>query len=383
MKNINNILSVILLLFAGFFVAACDDEETVVVPDNWITVSTDPMTIGYEGGSLTCDYTLAKGLDASVVYIINHESWCLGYIKDSKIMIDVDLSENINGRTAKMSLIYDESHQVELVVEQGKAPTVLVESIDKSAMPESININETLDLNTVVRVLPTNASYQNLAFTLAEGSEAFVELSESGVVKGVAAGEAKINVAAVDESGVTDVITLNIIGNIRLNRDSWTVSTSITYKNGNNYVTDGTTGNPEHLFDNKTTTYLSLVKPGKSYGSDYTAAGINEPLYFVVDMGAEQTFNYFTWMHRSTNGYNYLRAWGISMYGSNDGKNFIEIKSDVDIPYENNTVEIVIAIPESTYRYVKVQFVKWSDLVTGSTSGGTLQVAEFGLGREL
>ncbi len=39
-------------------------------------------------------------------------------------MIDVDLSENINGRTAKMSLIYDESHQVELVVEQGKAPTV-------------------------------------------------------------------------------------------------------------------------------------------------------------------------------------------------------------------------------------------------------------------
>ena len=166
MKNINNILSVILLLFAGFFVAACDDEETVVVPDNWITVSTDPMTIGYEGGSLTCDYTLAKGLDASVVYIINHESWCLGYIKDSKIMIDVDLSENINGRTAKMSLIYDESHQVELVVEQGKAPTVLVESIDKSAMPESININETLDLNTVVKVLPTNASYQNLALLL-------------------------------------------------------------------------------------------------------------------------------------------------------------------------------------------------------------------------
>ena len=125
------------------------------------------------------------------------------------------------------------------------------------------------------------------------------------------------------------------------------------------------------------------MKPGKSYGSDYTAAGINEPLYFVVDMGAEQTFNYFTWMHRSTNGANYLRAWGISMYGSNDGKNFIEIKSDIDIPYENNTDEIVIAIPESTYRYVKVQFVKWSDLVTGSTSGGTLQVAEFGLGREL
>ena len=75
-------------------------------------------------------------------------------------------------------------------------------------------------------------------------------------------------------------------------------------------------------------------------------------------MGAEQTFNYFTWMHRSTNGYNYLRAWGISMYGSNDGKNFIEIKSDIDIPYENNTDESV-------------------------TGGSTMQVAEFGLGLKL
>lgn len=383
MKNITNILAVILLLFTGFSVAACgDDEKAVVVPDNWVTVSADPMNISYEGGSLTRDYVLAEGLDPSVVYIINHESWCSGFIKDGKIMIDVNLSENINGRTAKMSLVYDENHQVELVVEQGKAPAVLVESIDKSAMPESININEMLDLNTVVKVLPANASYQNLIFTLAEGSEALVELSESGVVTGIAAGEAKINVAAVDESEVTDVITLNIIGNIRLNRDSWTVSTSIIYKNGNNYVTDGSTGNPEHLFDNKTTTYLSLVKPGKTYGSDYTAGGKNEPLYFVVDMGVKQDFNYFTWMHRSSNSYNYLRVWGISMYGSNDGQNFTEIKLNIDIPYDNNTDEIAIDIPESNYRYVKVQLVNWSDL-NGTTSGSTLQIAEFGLGRKL
>ncbi len=99
--------------------------------------------------------------------------------------------------------------------------------------------------------------------------------------------------------------------------------------------------------------------------------------------GAEQTFNYFTWMHRSTNGYNYLRAWGISMYGSNDGQNFTEIKSDIDIPYESNADEIVIDIPESTYRYVKVQYTNWSDLVTVSTGGSTLQVAEFGLGLKL
>ncbi len=182
------------------------------------------MTIGYEGGSLSCDYVLANGLDASVVYVINHENWCSGYVKDGKILINVDLSENINGRTAKMSLIYDESHKVELVVEQGKAPIVLVQGIDKSAIPESINIEETLDLNTVVKVLPANASFQNMTFTLAEGSDAFVELSDAGVVKGINTGTAKINVATTDESGVTDVITLNVSGNIRLNRDSWTAS---------------------------------------------------------------------------------------------------------------------------------------------------------------
>ena len=372
MKNINNILSVILLLFAGFFVAACDDEETVVVPDNWITVSTDPMTIGYEGGSLTCDYTLAKGLDASVVYIINHESWCLGYIKDSKIMIDVDLSENINGRTAKMSLIYDESHQVELVVEQGKAPTVLVESIDKSAMPESININETLDLNTVVKVLPTNASYQNLAFTLAEGSEAFVELSESGVVKGVAAGEAKINVAAVDESGVTDVITLNIIGDIRLDRTSWTVTTFANFSNGQNYLTDGNTGKPEDILDGKQSTYLSMIKPGKSMGA---YVGTTDP-NFTVDMQQPQTFNYFYWQHRKQNN-GYLQVLSVDIYGSNDNETFTKINDEVINIIEDLYDTQYFDIPESTYRYVKVQYRSYS------SGGSSAQVAEFGLGLKL
>ena len=47
---------------------------------------------------------LGNGVDESVVYVINHENWCSGYVKDGKILINVDLSENINGRTAKMSV---------------------------------------------------------------------------------------------------------------------------------------------------------------------------------------------------------------------------------------------------------------------------------------
>lgn len=372
-KNITNILAItLLLLFTGFFVVSCGDDEAVVVPDNWVTVSTTPMTIGYEGGSLTCDYTLAAGLDATVPYIINHENWCSGYIKDGKISIDVTLSEDINGRTAKMSLIYDENHQVELTVEQGKAPVVLVESIDKSAMPESININETLDLNTVVKVLPDKASYKKLTFTIAEGSEGLIELTEAGVVKGVAAGFAQINAAATDESGVTEVITLEIIGDIVLDRTNWTVSTFAKYSNGQNYVTDNNTGKPEHILDGNPGTYLSMVKPGKTYG---IYVGTTDP-NFTVDMKETQTFNYFYWLHREQNP-SYLQVLSVDIYGSNDNVNFEKINNETITFMENFYKNQYFDIPESTYRYVKVQYRSYS------SGGSSAQVAEFGLGRKL
>ena len=363
----------LLLLCTGIIVTSCDDDEkTVVVPDNWVTVSTESMSIGYEGGSLTCDYRLADGLDPSAVYVINHENWCSGYIENGKIMVEVTLSENINGRTAKISLVYDKNHQVELVVEQGKAPAVLVESIDKSDMPESININETLDLNTVINVLPANASYQNLTFTLAEGSEAFAELSEAGILTGIAAGEVVINVAAVDDSGVTDVVTLTIIGDIRLARDSWTVSTFAKYADGKNYVPDGNTGKPEDILDGKQNTYLSMIKPGKSMNG---YVGTTDP-NFTVDMKEAQTFNYFYWQHRKQNN-GFLQILSVDIYGSNNNTDFIKINDDVISIVENLYDIQYFDIPESTYRYVKVQYRSYS------AGGSSAQVAEFGLGRKL
>ena len=374
MKKITNIwIMTLLLLCTGIIVTSCDDDEkTVVVPDNWVTVSTESMSIGYEGGSLTCDYRLADGLDPSAVYVINHENWCSGYIENGKIMVEVTLSENINGRTAKISLVYDKNHQVELVVEQGKAPAVLVESIDKSDMPESININETLDLNTVINVLPANASYQNLTFTLAEGSEAFAELSEAGILTGIAAGEVVINVAAVDDSGVTDVVTLTIIGDIRLARDSWTVSTFAKYADGKNYVPDGNTGKPEDILDGKQNTYLSMIKPGKSMNG---YVGTTDP-NFTVDMKEAQTFNYFYWQHRKQNN-GFLQVLSVDIYGSNNNTDFIKINDDVISIVENLYDIQYFDIPESTYRYVKVQYRSYS------AGGSSAQVAEFGLGRKL
>ena len=99
-------------------------------------------------------------------------------------------------------------------------------------------------------------------------------------------------------------------------------------------------------------------------------------------MGVEQSFNYFTWVHRASNSYDYLRVWGVSIDGSNNGKDFTEIQSNIDIPHANNTDEIKIEIPESTYRYIKVKLVKWSDIAGGSKSGSSMQIGEFNVGKK-
>ena len=141
---------------------------------------------------------------------------------------------------------------------------------------------------------------------------------------------------------------------------------------------DKETGKPEDIFDDKFDTYLSLAKPGKSYDG-YVADAIDVPLYFLVDMGMPQSFNYFTWGHRSSNTNSYLRVWGVTLFGSNDGVSFDEIATNVKIDYTKNDELMEFAIPKSIYRYIKVQYVDWSDL-NGNALGSTIQVAEFNVG---
>lgn len=72
-KNITNVTTtMLLLLFMCFSIIGCDDDnKDIVVPDNWVTVPSEPLSISYKGGDLSCDYTLAPGLNPSVVYVIS------------------------------------------------------------------------------------------------------------------------------------------------------------------------------------------------------------------------------------------------------------------------------------------------------------------------
>lgn len=266
----------------------------------------------------------------------------------------------------------------------GKIPVseIKLNAVDK-LQGKTIGINQNFNLSSAIKVLPSNASNPILKYKVTEGSNTVSIDENTGLFTTLAPGNVKIKVETTDGSGIFSELSFSVDNTIKFFEPAlWIPDTSIRYsKNGQNYVTDGNTGMPEHLFDGSTTTFLSLVKPGKTYDG-YKADPISTPLYFTIDMGAPNKFNCIKWAHRSINNYPYLRAWGIAMYGSNDGVSYTEIKSNIDIPYSSNAAPLEIDIPESEYRYIKVQYTKWSDIAGGEKSGSSIQVAEFNLGKK-
>lgn len=367
----------VLSLSVGFSVVACGEDYIMVdstnmnpvesaVPDHWVTLTDhSPMSIGYEGGKLEVDYTLAAGLNPSVVYVVSSDSWCKGYIQDNKLVIDVALSDDIQGRSSKLFLSYNQSHQVELILTQGKAPIVPVSDFDLSKIPSSINMDELIDLNTVITVLPSNASFKELRFELVNGEE-FMEISENGIAKGINAGKATIKVKATNNEGVAGTgiekeFTLTVKGDLLYDRSAWIAT--IPYA----YTADKETGMPEHLFDKKTTTFLSLAKPGKGNN----AAG-NTPS-FTIDLQEELVFNYFYLAHRSNQTAVGLRLHEVQLWGSHDNTHFEKIGDNIKL--DTSSDAIYSLAEEVTYRYLKVEYTGWA------TSSNTIQVSEFALGR--
>lgn len=275
----------------------------------------------------------------------------------------------------------DVAKELRLVVKGGTP----IEQIKLNEEADKINgqnllVGQEFDLTTCLTILPENAADKRMKYEVVSGTDC-VSISEEGILTTTAGGEVTVQISPLDEELNTGVVPCMLTFTVKSwnERENWTVSTSITYtKGGLNYVPDKETGKPEDIFDDKFDTYLSLAKPGKSYDG-YVADAIDVPLYFLVDMGMPQSFNYFTWGHRSSNTNSYLRVWGVTLFGSNDGVSFDEIATNVKIDYTKNDELMEFAIPKSIYRYIKVQYVDWSDL-NGNALGSTIQVAEFNVG---
>lgn len=286
------------------------------------------------------------------------------------------------------------------------------------------------DLAANVTLAP--ADTWNKALSYASNDEAIVTVDAVGIVTPVSVGSTTVTIRTTDGSNLSVNWNVSVLDVTRtpvdIDRTSWTVTTQT--HNGYGYAWDGNTkespvtGLPEHMFDGQSGSYLSLVKPGGNAAGQQPPADSEAPS-FIVDMKTAQEFEYIKWAHRSgaytnpdngkavsTNNYNYLRVYGIYLYGSNDGTNFTAITpaepagNDANIVWIPQKVSYVggvtsvedkpyiIPITPSTYRYVKVILTVQSRTYDVDkyqhpdypgkgepSSGNTMQIAEFGLGK--
>lgn len=146
--------------------------------------------------------------------------------------------------------------------------------------------------------------------------------------------------------------------------DGWTATTS--YET----LVDGSNGAPSKMFDGQPNTFMSIRKPGKN---DVPA---DAECSFVVDMKKENTFDFFDWYHRGGDTQLGLRAWGITVSGSNDGEHFTSIAGNIVVPgsADKTVASGRISLPESTYRYIKVEFVNWDPQNNSAIQVGELKV---------
>lgn len=236
---------------------------------------------------------------------------------------------------------------------------------------KDMEIGGTYDLNSMITVLPDDVANKSVTYTLKAGDD--VVSLNNGVITVLAPGQATIEVMANDGSGVSTELTIMATW---YNRTNWTVDTSILYPGGINYLPDGSTGKPEDILDGSGTTFLSLVKPGKEYGGCITPA--DHLLYFVVDMKEIKRFNNIEWTNRMGNsGVSGVHLRYVRLLGSNDNNDYKVIEEKLVLDYKNISTPQKLAVPESEYRYLKVEFVP-GGWVMDPNSG--LQVAEFRVG---
>ncbi|MDR0892353.1 MAG: Ig-like domain-containing protein [Mediterranea sp.] len=244
-----------------------------------------------------------------------------------------------------------------------------ITDLQLSTTEVKLNEKEKYDLSLSTTIIPANATYQTLKY--ASSDETVATVNERGVVKALKGGQTTIMVSTTDGSNISKECTVKVTS--WFDRTGWTVDTSARYATGNNYVVDNDTGKPEDILDGDQSTFLSLIKPGRTYAG--CTAAKDDPFYFVVDMKESKAFNVLRWKHRYNNSSEGLRAKAITLSGSNDGTNYTVIQENITLPTANYTDLIEIQLPTTTYRYVKVDYTKWD-----TVNNNTVQCAEFELG---
>uniref|UniRef100_UPI003216D425 Ig-like domain-containing protein n=1 Tax=uncultured Draconibacterium sp. TaxID=1573823 RepID=UPI003216D425 len=396
MKSIHYQKAIIILsLFCMFFTACEEDDEVKVAAVTLLEAEyvDNNMQISLKDNETLQLNPFIMPQDASNQQVVysnkNAEILSIspeGVLIPKAIGIDTITVKAIDGSDIQTS------YRVNITDHKVKATGITV-SAEASNIELKIG-GATFNLADHITISPADTWDKSVTYTSSDENVAMV--SAEGIITAKSVGNAVITITTADGSDISrdcNITVLNLVKReIDIERTGWIVTTSVSYSDGNNYVTDGSTGNPEHLFDLDQATYLALVKPGKTFGS-YDGSTYSE-CYFVVDLQTAKNFDYVIWQHRSTLKYSFLRPYSFTISGSNDGSSWTVIKENVQIPntgdnaphttdenvYRIPLVDVPDPITQATagfeYRYVKVELTSWN-----TKSGSTMQIAEFGLGK--
>ncbi len=170
------------------------------------------------------------------------------------------------------------------------------------------------------------------------------------------------------------------------------------------FAASGTDGqiSPRSHFDGDENTYLSMVKGyGKTYldnrnktGVSHSFGGVSSDgndLYFMIDLGEEEPFNYFRMVYRGGQSNGNLKPQKVSFFGSSDPDCITDmnrwtiIQESVALPGSDlasnssdpghpGRVTGNVTIPESSYRFFMLRYDEWTE------ASNSVAIAEFYLG---
>ena len=117
-----------LFLLYAFSAMGCNDSSMVnSIPEEWINIATQNIDLPYEGSTETCNFTLAKDLNASQLqYSLSNsgDDWCTVTIESSKLIIRGERSFIERERNSVLTLKYDDNHKYSITIKQAAAPSV-------------------------------------------------------------------------------------------------------------------------------------------------------------------------------------------------------------------------------------------------------------------
>lgn len=372
---------IILLLCSAFVMQSCTKEKdnlidstalgsiTVKGVKNAIDVYTgatfqlevEPVPADAPGAN-NLVYTFSSSDES--IFTVNEEGLIEG-VSVGEAYLQIGVEEFPDIVSAYLVRVADEIFLVEEIV--------LADEYKELKVPiQGDEIVNAISLLPGISFLPENATNKDVEFVSSDTEVIDIDANGNLIAKKI--GEATITIRSTDGTDVSVAANVNVRAGQYppTDRSRWTVTTSHELPKD-----DAIKNAPESLIDGNGSTALSMVKPGKSY--DGISVDADEEVFFIIDMGKQQAFDYIAIDHRTSVSYDYLRPHVYTLYGSNsenaEEEDFTAISSQINaLPLLDN---FTMNFNTANYRYLKVVI----EPGTENTSGSTMQIAELRVGK--